>query len=67
MSDRIEITVLEDGQIKIKTEGISQTNHCSADELLGMIEKLAGGKRSREKLKKGHQHIVEGSKVYHRH
>lgn len=67
MADRIKITVLDDGQIKIETPGISGANHCSADELLGEIERLAGGERETEKTRRGHAHIVSGEKVYHKH
>lgn len=67
MADRIKITVLDDGQIKIETPGISGVNHFSADELLGEIEKLAGGARETEKTRKGHVHIVAGQKIYHKH
>jgi hypothetical protein len=66
-ADRIKITVLDDGQIKIETPGISGANHCSADELLGEIEKLAGGQRDTEKTRRGHVHLINGEQVYHKH
>ena len=65
--DKINIEVLEDGQIKITTEGISQANHCSADELIEMIEKMLGGKRETKKTRHGHNHVVAGKKVWHNH
>ena len=65
--DKMKITILEDGEIKIETEGVSQANHCSADELLKMIEKLAGGERQTIKKRPGHVHLVNGQKIYHHH
>ena len=59
MADKIEIEILEDGKIKITTEGISKANHCNADELLGEIEKLAGGERQKRR-RIGYVHTHEG-------
>ena len=67
MADKMKITILEDGEIKIETEGISGANHCSADELLKMIEKLAGDERQTIKKRPGHVHVVNGQHVYHNH
>ena len=43
MKDQINYTIEEDGTISIKTDKISPTNHVAADQLLGLIRKLAGG------------------------
>lgn len=43
MADTIEIEVLEDGTISIKTSAISGVNHISADKLVTEIEELLGG------------------------
>jgi hypothetical protein len=67
MADRVKIEILEDGQIKIETPGISGANHCSADELLSEIARLAGGERIRQKTRPGHVHVVNGQKQYHKH
>lgn len=66
MVDKIEIEILEDGMIKITTGEISKANHCNADELIGEIEKLAGGERQREK-KIGHVHTHGGIEIVHKH
>jgi hypothetical protein len=50
--DTIDIEILEDGTISIKTSEISGTNHISADLLLDEIEELAGGKA----IKKRREH-----------
>jgi hypothetical protein len=47
--DTIDIEILEDGTISIKTSEISGTNHISADLLLDEIEELAGGKATRKR------------------
>jgi len=49
MTDIIDIEILEDGMLSVKTEGISGTNHKSADELLEGLFELAGGEVIREK------------------
>ena len=53
MTDKMQIEIAEDGQIKIETEGISDANHCNADEFLEEAEKMLGGRRGREKKKQG--------------
>ena len=59
MPDIIEVEILDDGIISIKTEGISGTNHVSADGLLNEIEEAAGGVRTstKRKDKKRHMHV----------
>ena len=47
--DTIDIEILEDGTISIKTSEISEANHVSADILLDEIETLAGGKSSKKR------------------
>jgi hypothetical protein len=47
--DTIDIEILEDGTISIKTSEISGTNHISADLLLDEIEELAGGQSTRKR------------------
>lgn len=54
--DKIQIEILDDGTISIKTDSISKTNHISADQLLEDIEDYAGGKMQTTHLKKGHVH-----------
>jgi len=65
--DKINIEILEDGQLKITTEGISSVNHCSADELLKMISDLMGGTSTKTKTRHGHTHIVQGKTLKHSH
>lgn len=65
--DKINIEILEDGQLKITTDAISAANHCSADELLEQIEKLMGGERNTKKTRHGHSHVVQGKTIWHKH
>ena len=46
MKDAIQYEILEDGQISIRTDKISATNHVAADQLLALIRKLQGGECS---------------------
>lgn len=43
--DMMDVEILEDGTISVKTKEISEKNHVSADALLDMIEELSGGQR----------------------
>lgn len=43
MSDRMKITILPDGSIKVQTDEISAPNHMEAEALLAELEKKAGG------------------------
>lgn len=47
--DNIDIEILEDGTISIKTSEISEANHISADLLLDEIEELAGGQSTKKR------------------
>ena len=65
--DKIEIEILEDGQIKVVTDQISPANHLNADEFLAYISELAGGQETREKRKHGHTHVRQQQHVGHSH
>lgn len=81
MADIINIEILEDGTISLKTTEISETNHMSADQLLQDFETLLGGKmefkpnpeakakahihRHEHAYTGGHSH--DDGKSFHRH
>lgn len=48
--DQIDIEIMPDGVIKIKTKELSEANHINADQLLDEITELAGGQRQTEQL-----------------
>jgi len=52
--DIMDIETLADGVVKVKTQGISDENHMSADELLDLLEEELGGQRQVTQLKKNH-------------
>lgn len=54
-SDKISITILPDGTIKMDTDRISQPNHLSAEKFILECTRLAGG-TSEVKAKHGHHH-----------
>ena len=56
MADRIEIEILEDGEIRFSTDSISKKNHTSADEFFAQVEKLAGGEVVKQKKKALRRH-----------
>ena len=44
MPDIINISILEDGTIKMETDKVSMPNHLNAENFLREIGKVAGGK-----------------------
>jgi hypothetical protein len=44
MPDTIQISILEDGTIKVETDKISGPNHLNATQFLAEMSRLAGGK-----------------------
>lgn len=56
MADKIKITILEDGTIKVETDKISGANHVNAEGFLREMFKMAGGAVSR-KLKHAKSHL----------
>jgi len=64
MSDKMRITILDDGSIKVQTDEISAPNHMEAESLLARLEELAGGKTEVEATghhahEHGHTHTHE--------
>jgi hypothetical protein len=57
MQDKMNITILEDGTIKVEVDKVSMPNHASAEQFLKMVADLAnGGKQDRTKKGHGHSH-----------
>lgn len=65
--DKVQITILEDGTIKMETDKVSAPNHMNAEAFLRDIVRLAGGESSRKgkhgKIEHSHGHGQE----YHQH
>lgn len=57
--DTINIEILEDGTISIKTTDISQVNHISADDLLDMLTEEVGGLKQKTK----NEHVFWKDKI----
>lgn len=66
MADILEVTIEEDGTIKVLTEGVSQANHTSADDLLAMLEEECGGGRVTMK-RTDKKALVHRNKHVHQH
>ncbi len=43
MPDKMQITILADGTIRVETDKISGPNHLNAEQFLREMSKLAGG------------------------
>lgn len=58
--DVIEFTILDDGSLKIETDGISMPNHGNAELLIRQVLLEMGGEASRvRKVAHHHQHHHE--------
>jgi len=64
--DRIKVTILQDGTIKIETDPISQANHLSAEHLLDAISRFSGGEVTKTK-KHSRAHVHEAHTQEHGH
>jgi hypothetical protein len=79
--DTINLEILEDGTITVKTTSISPGNHMSADNLMDEMEKMMGGKSvwkdNPDAQRKVHDHSHheahvgghshDGGKTFHKH
>ena len=69
--DIINIEILEDGTITVKTSEISNGNHMSADELMVEIDRLMGGKvnitPNEDAKHKAHAHAHQHHVAHHHH
>jgi hypothetical protein len=56
--DKLVITILEDGTVKVETDKIGSANHLSADAFLKLLATLTGGSTKAEsKQNHGHTHV----------
>ena len=69
--DCINIEILEDGTITVKTSEISNGNHMSADDLMVEIDRLMGGKvniaPNEDAKRKAHAHAHQHHVAHHHH
>lgn len=57
--DTMNITVLDDGSIKIETDKISQVNHMTAEAFLRNVAQAGGGQQTRQ-----HKRGIIGAAVH---
>ena len=63
-SDRMDISILEDGTIRIETDKVSGANHANAEQFFKLLAQNAGGESSRaRKAGHTHTHTHEGAQV----
>jgi hypothetical protein len=53
---QMELTILEDGTIKIATGNMAGEHHASADEFIKLVHQLAGGARETMSTREHHHH-----------
>lgn len=69
--DIINLEILEDGTITVKTTDISDGNHMNADALMALVDTLMGGhvdvKDNTEALAKAHAHAHKHGLAHSHH
>ena len=61
-TDRIKVTILENGVVKIETDAISTANHTSAEGAIRSLQALLGGPATlASNGKKAHTHTHVGT------
>lgn len=66
MHDEIEITIMDDGRIKVVTDQFSGPNHLQAENLVKFLEKEMGGEVVKAKRADTHKHHEQKHKIGHR-
>lgn len=54
--DQMQITILDDGTIKVETDRISQANHMTAEAFMRNMASACGGKQDRKQKHGTHHH-----------
>lgn len=67
MSDKMKITIMEDGTIKTDTDKVSLPNHSNAESFLRNIARLAGGVMRRVLKPGARAHTHSHGGVTHTH
>ena len=62
--DKIKVTILSDGTLKIETDRVSGPNHANAEALLREIIIGMGGNVDQKRKTIGHHHHEEGQKSH---
>ena len=66
MHDKIAITILPDGTIKMETDKISGPNHLSAEKFVKAVNELAGGETTAtRRVGAMHNHVQDTSTHSH--
>lgn len=60
VNDKLTVTILPDGSIRVETDAISEGNHMSAEEFLRSVSSLMGGSEKVEQ-KEAHAHSHQTS------
>ena len=65
MPDKMYIEIEDDGTISVTTDGISGTNHLSAENFIKDMAKLAGGiKTTKKRNKYSYTHVHSNGEVH---
>jgi len=62
--DKLNVTILDDGSVKVETDAVSAANHRNAEQFLLELARACGGKTERRQ-RQGHTHTQAG--ITHTH
>jgi hypothetical protein len=62
--DILNLSILEDGTVTVKTSEISDGNHLSADKLLENLETMLGGQVIKRENPERRSHVHIGTKAH---
>lgn len=66
MMAEMQLEILEDGTISIKTGNLAGEHHASADEFIKLVQQLAGGARDTQSTRQHHHHHND-THQHHKH
>ena len=66
-NDSIQITILQDGTIRVSTDEVGQANHLSAEKFLEAMARLAGGESELQRKGRAHAHTHSHDGITHTH
>jgi hypothetical protein len=63
--DELNISITEDGRVKVETDLISAPNHVNAEQFLQYLATLLGGDTITQPKAQAHRHVHRGQHAQH--
>jgi hypothetical protein len=67
--DKLKVTILDDGTLRVESPSISAANHANAEGVFKLFADIIGGETTRERAgnKHGHAHVHRHGEHSHSH